>query len=109
VPNRFHVPIRSALLLIALNGQLAAQSVEYDVIIRNGRILDGTGNPFVYADVVVFDPATIRDKATYFEPFQYSEGISHVLVNGSFVVDGGKPTAAKPGKVLSRQRPPLTP
>jgi N-acyl-D-amino-acid deacylase len=60
--------------------------------------------PGMKADVVVFDPATIRDKATYFEPFQYSEGITHVLVNGSFVVDGGKPTAAKPGKVLVRQR-----
>jgi N-acyl-D-amino-acid deacylase len=65
--------------------------------------------PGMKADVVVFDPATIRDKATYFEPFQYSEGINYVLVNGSFVVDGGKPTDAKPGKVLVRQRAPVTP
>jgi N-acyl-D-amino-acid deacylase len=64
--------------------------------------------PGMKADVVVFDPATIRDKATYFEPFQYSEGINFVLVNGSFVVDGGKPTSAKPGKVLARQRPSVT-
>jgi N-acyl-D-aspartate/D-glutamate deacylase len=56
------------------------------------------------ADIVVFDPDLIRDKATYFEPFQYSEGISHVLVNGVFVVDGGKATGAKPGRVLARQR-----
>ena len=56
------------------------------------------------ADIVVFDPATIRDRATYFEPFQYSEGVSYVLVNGAFVVDGGKPTQAKPGRVLARQR-----
>jgi N-acyl-D-amino-acid deacylase len=56
------------------------------------------------ADVVVFDPATIRDKATYFEPFQYSEGVNYVLVNGALVVDGAKPTAAKPGRVLARQR-----
>lgn len=60
--------------------------------------------PGMKADVVVFDPETIRDKATYFEPFQYSEGVNYVLVNGAFVVDGGKPTAAKPGKVLARQR-----
>ena len=53
---------------------------------------------------MVFDPLTIRDNATYFEPFQYSTGINFVLVNGQFVVDGGKPTAAKPGKVLERQR-----
>ena len=56
------------------------------------------------ADVVVFDPATLRDKATYFEPYQYSEGINFVIVNGSFVVDQGKPTAGKPGRVLQRQR-----
>lgn len=65
-----------------------------------GRIAEG-----MRADLVVFDPETIRDKGTYFEPFQYSEGISYVLVNGTFVVDGGKATAAKPGRVLSRQRP----
>ena len=56
------------------------------------------------ADMMVFDPETIRDKATYFEPFQYSEGITHVLVNGRLVVDAGKPTEVKPGRVLSRQR-----
>ena len=60
--------------------------------------------PGMKADIVVFDPTTIRDKATYFEPFQYSEGINFVLVNGAFVVDLAKPTAAKPGKVLVRQR-----
>ncbi|HXV85513.1 MAG TPA: amidohydrolase family protein [Gemmatimonadales bacterium] len=60
--------------------------------------------PGMRADVVVFDPETIRDKGTYFEPFQYSEGIEYVLVNGRLVVDGGRPTEAKPGQVLSRQR-----
>ena len=64
-----------------------------------GRIAEGQ-----LADVVVFDPAKIRDKATFFEPFQYSEGISHVLVNGAFVVDQGKPTDARPGRILTRQR-----
>ncbi len=64
-----------------------------------GRIAEG-----MLADVVVFDPEQIRDKATYFEPFQYSEGISHVLVNGAFVLDEGKPTAARPGRMLTRQR-----
>jgi N-acyl-D-amino-acid deacylase len=64
-----------------------------------GRIAEGQK-----ADVVVFDPATLRDKATYFEPWQYSEGIELVLVNGRVVVDAGKPTDAKPGRVLARQR-----
>jgi N-acyl-D-amino-acid deacylase len=64
-----------------------------------GRLAEG-----MKADVVVFDPGTIRDKATYFLPFQFSEGINFVLVNGAFVVDGGTPNAAKPGRVLTRQR-----
>jgi N-acyl-D-amino-acid deacylase len=64
-----------------------------------GRLAEGAR-----ADVVVFDPAKLRDKATYFEPFQYSEGIEQVWVNGTLVVDDGKPTGARPGKVLSRQR-----
>jgi len=65
-----------------------------------GRIGEG-----LKADIVVFDAATLRDKATYFDPFQYSEGITFVLVNGAFVVDGGRPTAGKPGRVLTPQRP----
>ena len=65
-----------------------------------GRLAEG-----MFADVVVFDPDRIRDRATYFDPFQYSEGISHVLVNGKLVLDQEKPTAAKPGRILTRQRP----
>ncbi len=58
----------------------------------------------LHADVVVFDPETIKDKATFFKPHQYAEGISYVLVNGVFVVDGGKLTWKKPGNVLTNKR-----
>jgi N-acyl-D-amino-acid deacylase len=54
------------------------------------------------ADIVIFDLATIRDKATFFEPHQHSEGVDYVFINGSAVVDGGKLTHATPGKVLVR-------
>jgi N-acyl-D-amino-acid deacylase len=54
------------------------------------------------ADLVVFDLATIRDKATFFEPHQHSEGIDYVFVNGAAVVDAGKLTHTTPGKVLVR-------
>lgn len=54
------------------------------------------------ADLVVFDLATIRDKATFFEPHQYSEGIEYVFVNGVAVVDGAKLTWALPGAVITR-------
>ncbi|OAI44898.1 hypothetical protein AYO42_03995 [Rhizomicrobium sp. SCGC AG-212-E05] len=52
------------------------------------------------ADVVVFDPATIKDMATYENPAQYSQGVDWVLVNGKAVVADGKPTNALPGHVL---------
>jgi N-acyl-D-amino-acid deacylase len=52
------------------------------------------------ADVVVFDPATVKDMATYENPAQYSQGITWVLVNGKAVVADGKPTNAVPGQVL---------
>ena len=53
-----------------------------------------------WADVVVFDLATIQDKATYEQPMQYPAGIEYVVVNGQLVVDQGKHTGARPGMVL---------
>ncbi|MBM4187795.1 MAG: D-aminoacylase [Gemmatimonadetes bacterium] len=54
----------------------------------------------MYADVVVFDPATIADRATFEAPHQLSVGIRHVLVNGVAVVKDGQHTGAKPGRVV---------
>lgn len=54
----------------------------------------------MWADVVVFDPATIRDLATYDNPNQLSQGMEYVLVNGAAVIDQGKMTGKLPGKVL---------
>jgi dihydroorotase/N-acyl-D-amino-acid deacylase len=54
----------------------------------------------MWADVVIFDPATVRDRATFDNPNQLSEGMEYVLVNGVPVIDQGKMTAALPGKVL---------
>jgi N-acyl-D-amino-acid deacylase len=52
------------------------------------------------ADVVVFDPATVGDRATYADPHQYPTGIVHVFVNGEPVVKDGTQTEARPGRVL---------
>jgi N-acyl-D-amino-acid deacylase len=60
----------------------------------NGRGLLKTGYA---ADVVVFDPKTVTDKATFEKPHQYSEGFTQVIVNGVLVLDGGKMTEAMPG------------
>jgi N-acyl-D-amino-acid deacylase len=54
----------------------------------------------MWADVVVFDPATIQDLATFENPNQLSQGMDYVLVNGVPVIDGGKMTGKLPGKVL---------
>jgi N-acyl-D-amino-acid deacylase len=54
----------------------------------------------MWADLVVFDPATVRDVATFDNPNQLSQGMEYVLVNGVPVIDRGKMTGARPGKVL---------
>jgi dihydroorotase/N-acyl-D-amino-acid deacylase len=54
----------------------------------------------MWADIVLFDPATIKDVATFGEPNQLSQGMEYVLVNGGLVIDQGKMTGAMPGKVL---------
>jgi N-acyl-D-amino-acid deacylase len=53
-----------------------------------------------YADIVVFDPATIQDQATFENPHQYATGVFHVFVNGVHVLKGGKHTDAKPGMAV---------
>jgi len=60
----------------------------------------GIVRPGMAADLVVFDPATVREKATFADPMHYSEGIPYVAVNGQLVVDGGRITDARPGQVL---------
>ncbi|BAK66099.1 D-aminoacylase [Sphingobium sp. SYK-6] len=62
---------------------------------ERGRVREGA-----YADITVFDPRQIADKATYIEPHQYPVGIVHVLVNGVPVIRGGALTGEKPGRPL---------
>jgi N-acyl-D-aspartate/D-glutamate deacylase len=54
------------------------------------------------ADITIFDPHTIADRATYDDPHQYAAGISTVIVNGVVVIDAGEHTGALPGQVLRR-------
>jgi N-acyl-D-amino-acid deacylase len=53
-----------------------------------------------FADVVIFDPATIADKATYAEPQQFAVGVQHVLVNGQLVLQDGTMTGKRPGRAV---------
>jgi N-acyl-D-amino-acid deacylase len=54
------------------------------------------------ADLVVLDPATVADAATYLEPAQYPVGINHVVVNGQPAIIAGSETGERPGRLLRR-------
>ena len=64
-----------------------------------GLLADGLA-----ADLVLFDPATVRTPATYDEPRQFPIGIPYVIVNGTVVIDNGEHTGATPGRALRRGR-----
>lgn len=67
---------------------------------RMGLSDRGLVRPGMAADLVAFDPMTVADRSTYADPLHYSDGIPYVAVNGELVVDGGKITQARPGRVL---------
>ncbi|MDE0073615.1 MAG: D-aminoacylase [Gammaproteobacteria bacterium] len=71
---------------------LAAENIGVE---DRGTLAEG-----LYADVVVFDPETIMDHATYQDPHQYSTGVEYVVVNGEVVLDEGEITDARPGVVV---------
>lgn len=62
----------------------------------------GVLRPGAFADIAVFDPDKVTDRATYTAPFQYSEGVEYVVVNGAVVLDRGTHTGATPGRALRR-------
>lgn len=68
-------------------------------IAKRGKLAVG-----YFADVVVFDPATIQDHATFEDPHQYSTGVNAVFVNGVAVLRNGEHTGAKPGRFVRRGR-----
>ena len=69
-------------------------AVKLEIYNRGGLV------PGFYADVVVFDPARIADLATYENPHQLAVGVTHVFVNGEYVVNNGVHTGALPGRVV---------
>jgi N-acyl-D-amino-acid deacylase len=75
--------------------RLAALPAENLGLDRRGRLAPG-----MLADVAVFDPATIADRATFEKPHQYAVGMRHVFVNGVQVLKDGEPTGATPGRAL---------
>ncbi len=78
----------------------AIRKMSSAVATRLGIMDRGVLRPGFYADVVVFDPNTIGDRATYEDPHQISVGVKHVLVNGVEIVRDERTTGAKPGRVV---------
>ncbi len=62
-----------------------------------GTLVEGA-----YADITIFDPATVDDRATFEDPHQYPDGIPYVIVNGTVAVDGGRFVGVRAGRVLRR-------
>ena len=75
--------------------RLTSLPAEQLSIRRRGQL-----RPGFFADVVIFDPATIQDHATFAEPHQYATGVLHVFVNGGQVIRDGEHTGATPGRVV---------
>jgi len=65
---------------------------------RRGELREG-----FYADVLIFDPDTIIDKATFSQPIQYPEGIEYVIVNGNVTIEDGQHTGCRGGRVLRKE------
>jgi N-acyl-D-aspartate/D-glutamate deacylase len=94
---RRHVMEKEDLSLPEAIRKSTSASAEIFGLRGRGRIEEGA-----FADVVVFDPACIRDEATFAEPKQYASGIDAVLVNGTLAWEDGAPTGAMRGRVLTR-------
>jgi len=71
---------------------------------RVGLLDRGVLRRSMFADLIVFDPATIRDTATYLQPLRYAEGVEEVVINGRLVLDHGRLTAERPGRALRHGR-----
>ena len=69
-------------------------------LLDRGAVREG-----MWADIVIFDPDTIIDKATYTHPHQYPDGIHYVIINGEIVIKNKQHTTVKPGKILRRNSP----
>lgn len=78
----------------------AVRKMTSAVAVRLGIQDRGVVREGAYADLVLFDPATVEERATYAQPHQVSVGIEHVLVNGVEVWTKGKHTGAKPGEIV---------
>ena len=97
-PRRADVGIKGDR--IAAVGNLSRASSLTIIDAKGQAVARGFLKPGMFADVVVFDPQTIADRATFGSPHQLSVGVKDVFVNGTQVLKDGEHTGAKPGRAL---------
>ena len=85
-----------------INWEEAVQKISSGPARKVGLKLRGEISKDYFADLTLFDPQTVRDLATFKDPFQYPLGIPYVIVNGEIVVEGEKLTGKLPGRILRR-------
>lgn len=86
-----------------LNLPTAVRKMTFDPCRRFGLEDRGLIAPGYYADLVLFDPAEVRDRATYEEPIQYPLGMRYVIVNGVVTVEEGEHTGVRAGRVVGKR------
>jgi N-acyl-D-amino-acid deacylase len=89
--------VREEHLLTVQEAVRKLTSLPADVLTLQGRGRLRAGN---FADVVIFDPATFQDHATYQKPMQYATGVTDVFINGRLALKDGAPTGAHSGRIL---------
>ena len=100
-PRVLGVYVRERRLLRLENAVRKMTSLNAAKLGLRDRGLLRSGN---FADLTVFDPQRVVDRATYLDPFQYNVGIHHVIINGKLVLHNGTHTGARPGRALRRGR-----
>lgn len=98
-PRVLGVYVRETKLLRLEDGVRKMTSLN---AVKVGILDRGLLRPGNFADVTLFDPERVLDRSTYTQPFQYSEGIAYVIVNGQIVLERDKHTGARPGRALRR-------
>ncbi len=90
--------VRRAVVGLAHRAAIEDEIERLRVLVKQG-MEQGAFGLSTGADIAVFDPATVRDAATFDQPHQYTVGFSHVIVNGQVVLENGAMTDARPGRV----------
>jgi N-acyl-D-amino-acid deacylase len=96
---RLYVKERNIIDLPSAIRSMTSLSAQVFALKDRGQI-----RPGAFADLLIFDPATVNDAATYQDPHQLAEGMTYVFVNGELARDNGKFTAALPGRVITPER-----